>query len=124
MITGHTASQPRDQRMPRFFRTGAAYLIMIAITLLMAVPVLWMFSTAVRPESTVRQYPIQFIPPDFTLSNFQIALDSYPALARWFLNSAVVAIATATLSVIVDTLAAYSLARLEFFGKSIVFIVI
>ncbi len=122
MITGHTVSQTRDQRTPRFFRTGAAYLIMIAITLLMAVPVLWMFSTAVRPESTVRQYPIQWIPPDFTLENFQIALDSYPALTRWFLNSAMVAVATAILSVIVDTLAAYSLARLEFFGKSLVFI--
>src|SRR5258708_10254636 len=122
MFIRSSARKPKDQRLPRFFRTGAAYLIMITITLLMAVPVLWMFSTAVRPESTVRQYPIQFIPPDFTLSNFQIALDSYPALAHWFLNSAMVAIATATLSVIVDTLAAYSLARLEFFGKGLVFI--
>ena len=112
----------QDQRFSRFWQSGLAHLIMIVITLLMAVPVLWMFSTAVRPESTVRHYPIQWIPPDFTLENFQMALGNYPALSRWFFNSAVVAAATAVLSVFVDSLAAYSLARLEFFGKRIVFI--
>src|SRR5258706_4895383 len=112
----------RDQRWSRLWQSGLAHLIMIIVTLVMAVPVLWMFSTAVRPESTVRHYPIQWIPPDFTLENFQMAVDNYPMLGRWFLNSAVVAAATAFLSVVVDSLAAYSLARLEFFGKKIVFI--
>src|SRR5258708_5937421 len=112
----------RDQRWSRLWQSGLAHLIMIIVTLVMAVPVLWMFSTAVRPESTVRHYPIQWIPPDFTLENFQMALGNYPALSRWFFNSAVVAAATAILSVVVDSLAAYSLARLEFFGKKIVFI--
>jgi len=117
-------AQPRlpDTRVTRFWQRGLAYLLLIGITVLMAVPVMWMFSTAVRPESTVRHYPIQWIPSDFTLENFQQALGSYPALIRWFFNSAIVATATATLSVIVDALAAYSLARLEFFGKKVVFV--
>ncbi len=111
-----------DVRVTRFRQRSLAYLILITITLLFAVPVVWMFSTAVRPENTVRHYPIQWIPPDFTLENFQMAVDNYPALPRWFLNSTVVATATAVLSVIVDALAAYSLARLEFFGRKVVFI--
>src|SRR5258705_4049944 len=111
----------RDQRWSSRWQCGLAHLIMISVTLVMGVPVLWMFSRAVRPESTVRHYPIQWIPPDFTLEIFQMALGNYPALSRWFFNSAVVAAATAILSVVVDSLAAYSLARLEFFGKKIVF---
>ncbi len=111
-----------DMRVTRFWQRGAAYLLMLTVTILMAVPVLWMFSTAVRPESTVRHYPIQLLPPDFTLENFKEAISNYPALARWFFNSAVVATATSVLSVIVDALAAYALARLEFFGKKLVFI--
>src|SRR5258708_7164488 len=114
--------KPQDVRFQQFWQRGLAYLTMIIITVLFAVPVVWMFSTAVRPESTVRHYPIQWIPSDFTLENFQIAIQSYPALPRWFINSAIVATATAGLSVIVDALAAYSLARMEFFGKKIVFI--
>ncbi len=112
----------QDLRFSRLWQNGTAHLIMIIITVLMAVPIVWMFSTAVRPESTVRQYPIQWIPPDFTMENFTSALNTYPALSRWFLNSAVVATTTAFFSVVVDALAAYSLARLEFFGKKIVFI--
>jgi multiple sugar transport system permease protein len=112
----------QDVRFTRFWQYSVGYLIMIVITVLFAVPVVWMLSTAVRPESTVRHYPIQWIPPDFTLENFQEALDNYPTLVRWFINSAVVATVTAALSVIVDALAAYALARLEFFGKKVVFI--
>ncbi len=111
-----------DIRRTRFWQRGLAYVLLITVTVLMAVPVLWMFSTAVRPENTVRQYPIQLIPPDFTLENFQQAINNYPSLIRWFFNSAVVATATSALSVLVDGLAAYSLARLDFFGKKLVFV--
>ncbi len=116
------AQKPANARLVRWEQTGVAYVIMIVITVLMAVPVVWMLSTAVRPESTVRHYPIQWIPPDFTLENFQIALNNYPALGRWFLNSAFVATATSALSVLVDALAAYPLARMQFFAKKFLFI--
>jgi len=48
----------------RFWQTGLGYLLLVVITVLFAVPVVWMFSTALRPEGTVRQYPIQLLPPD------------------------------------------------------------
>lgn len=112
----------RDVRVTRFWQTGVGYLLLITITVLMAVPVAWMFSTALRPEATVRQYPIQWIPPDLTFGNFQKAVDTYPLLGRWALNSGIVAAATSALSVLLDTLGAYALARLDFFGKRIVFI--
>jgi ABC-type glycerol-3-phosphate transport system permease component len=109
-------------RRAKFLRGGAGYLLMIVITVLMAVPIIWMFSTALRPEGTVRQYPIQLLPPDLTFENFQSAIQSYPALGRWFTNSLIVAVFTSALSVLVDSLGAYALARLEFFGKKVVFI--
>ncbi len=106
----------------RFWQTGLGYVLLIVITVLFAVPVVWMFSTALRPEGTVRQYPIQLLPPDLTFENFQNAIDSYPALGRWFTNSLLVAAITSALSVLVDSLGAYALARMEFFGKRVVFI--
>src|SRR5258708_5470574 len=111
-----------DVRVTRFWQGSFGYGLLILITVVMAVPVVWMISTALRPEEFVRKYPIQWIPPDMTFENFQMALDNYPALGRWFMNSAAIAIATAALSVLVDTLGAYALARLEFFGKKFVFL--
>jgi len=115
-------TQPRLNATRRWYKTGAAYFLLIGITVVMAIPVVWMFSTALRPEEFVRKYPVQWIPQDITFENFKLALDSYPALVRWFLNSAFVAAATAALSVLVDALGAYALARLEFFGRRLVFI--
>jgi ABC-type glycerol-3-phosphate transport system permease component len=106
----------------RFWQRSTAYLIMFVVTLLMAVPVAWMLTTALRPEGTVRQYPINWIPPDMTLDNFNLVMEKVPALGRWFFNSAFIALATTFLSLLIDSLAAYALARMEFFGKQIVFL--
>lgn len=112
----------QDTRFFRSWQRGSAYLVMFIITIIMAIPVAWMVTTALRPEGTVRQYPIQWIPPDITLDNFRMVMEEVPPLLRWFANSAIVALITAGLSVLVDALGAYALARMEFFGKRIVFV--
>ncbi len=112
----------QDLRFTRFWQNGTAYAVMFIITLLMAIPVAWMLTTALRPEGTVRQYPINWIPPDMTLDNFRLVMEKVPPLGRWFFNSAVTALATSLLSILVDALGAYALARMEFFGKKIVFL--
>jgi ABC-type glycerol-3-phosphate transport system permease component len=100
---------------------GLGFLIMVIISLLMAVPVAWMLSTALRPESAVRQLPINWLPPDLTLDNFRDVTQQVPAIGRWFFNSTAVALLTSALSVTIDALGAYALARMEFFGKRVVF---
>jgi ABC-type glycerol-3-phosphate transport system permease component len=112
----------KDIRFTRAWQRSVGYLLMITFTALFAVPVVYMLSTALRPEGTVYDYPIRWISADMTLDSFSKAIETYPVLGRWFLNSTGTAIATAILSVIIDALAAYSLARLDFFGKRIVFL--
>jgi ABC-type glycerol-3-phosphate transport system permease component len=111
----------QQSQLIRLRQRVPAFVIMLIITVLMAIPVAWMVTTALRPEGTVRQYPIQWVPPDLTLDNFKAVVQEVPGLGRWFINSAVIAVVTAVLSVIVDALGAYALARLQFFGKRIVF---
>ena len=118
----HRASITQNTKFARLWQRSMAYAILIGVTIIMAIPVAWMITTALRPEGTVRQYPIQWIPPDITLENFRLVLEQVPQLGRWFFNSAVVALVTALVSVAVDALGAYALARMEFFGKRLVFI--
>lgn len=112
----------RDMQFTRFWQRSTGYALMFIITLLMAVPIAWMITTALRPEGTVRQYPINWIPPDMTLENFELVVDQVPALGRWFFNSSFIALVTTIIALVVDSLAAYALARMEFFGKQIVFL--
>lgn len=98
-----------------------SHTLLIIITIFMAVPTLWMFSTAFKPENRVREIPIEWFTNDMSITNFQTVLDAYP-MDRWFKNSAIVAVSTTLVGLIIYSMAAYPLARMEFRGKKVIFI--
>lgn len=89
----------------------------------MAAPLLWMITTALKPESQIFHYPIEWIPATPTLGNFANVLSNYP-IGRWFANSMIVAVLTTAISLLLYSLGAYPLARLNFPGKKVVFLII
>lgn len=97
------------------------YPLLIAITLLWLVPLLWMFSTSIKPERQVRQIPIEWVAADLTLENYARVVDSYPLL-EWGLNSFNVALLTTLLAVALYVLAAYPLAFYRFRGRGFLFL--
>jgi ABC-type glycerol-3-phosphate transport system permease component len=101
----------------------AGYMALVATTVVMAAPLLWMVSTALKPESQIFRFPIEWIPETPTLSNFTRVFSDYP-IARWFFNSLTVAMLTTAVGVPLYALAAYPLARLNFPGKRIIFLAI
>ena len=74
------------------------YPLLIAITLLWLVPLLWMFSTSIKPENQVRQIPIEWLSPDTTFDNYTRVVNAYPLL-EWGLNSFNVALLTTIIAV-------------------------
>lgn len=98
-----------------------SHLVLWIVIVLMAVPTLWMFSTALKPEGQVREIPIRWVSGDMTLDNFRAAIDNYP-MDEWFWNSMIVAVSTTIFGLAIYALAAYPLARMEFPGKRVVFI--
>ena len=102
---------------------AAAYATLLAVTIVMAAPLLWMITTALKPESQIFHYPIEWIPRTPTLGNFANVLSNYP-ISRWFANSMIVAVLTTAISLPLYSLGAYPLARLTFPGKKAVFLVI
>ena len=101
----------------------AGYIALVATTAVMAAPLLWMVSTALKPESQIFRYPIEWFPQTPTLSNFARVFTDYP-IGRWFFNSLTVALLTTAVGVPLYTLAAYPLARLNFPGKRFIFLAI
>jgi ABC-type glycerol-3-phosphate transport system permease component len=101
----------------------AGYAALFTVTVVMAAPLLWMVTTALKPESQIFRYPIQWIPETPTLDNFANVLANYP-IGRWFANSMIVAALTTAISLPLYSLGAYPLARLTFPGKKLVFLLI
>ncbi len=98
----------------------ALYLVLILIGLFFMLPLIWMFSTAFKPF--VETLEPTWIPREPTVENFtNIFNDPSIPVLRWFVNSLGVAAAFTALVVLIDSLAAYAYARMEFAGRNLLF---
>jgi multiple sugar transport system permease protein len=96
------------------------YAILILFALFFLLPLLWMAITAIKPfEEWLRP---NWIPINPTLENFQsIFADPTLPVSRWFLNSLIIAVLFTFLILVIDSLAAYAYARMEFPGRRLLF---
>ncbi|QBY10358.1 carbohydrate ABC transporter permease [Deinococcus metallilatus] len=102
-------------------RTGLAYLVLTLGVILTLFPFAWMLLTSLK--SFQELFNLAFFPADPTLDNYRQVLGGTQFL-QWFGNSLLVATVT-TLSVLFfDSLVGYTLAKFDFPGKNLVFILI
>lgn len=101
------------------------YTLLIAVALIILLPLVWMLSTSFKPKSQWFAREIEWIPRTFTLENYtKIFGNRTTPIGRWFLNSIILATITTILTLIVDSLAAYAYARLEFPGRKLIFAIL
>ena len=96
------------------------YTIAIIIAIIALFPFAWGFITSLKPASEVNSFSIKF--SDISFSSYWYILSNYPFL-RWFFNSFVIAILLTLGNILINSMAGYALARINFKGKSIVFLV-
>lgn len=95
--------------------------VLIFVSLLSIFPFIWLISTSLKGvNENIFAYPPTIIPTDFTWENY-IGIWHKVNFIGYFINSMVVAGFTVLLNLILSSLAAYPLARMEFKGKKIVF---
>jgi len=94
------------------------YGVMSLIALIFIVPLVWDISTSLKPKSQWFTKEIHWIPQDITLENYEkIFNDPGTPIGRWFVNSVGVASIHTIVILVLDSLAAYAYARLEFPGR-------
>ena len=82
-------------------------------------PVVWMISLSFKPQAETATGSPQFLPKEWTWDNFSSVLQN-DDFQRALINSFGISIIATVLSVILATLAAYAIARLQFRGKKLV----
>jgi len=90
--------------------------VLMAFTTLL--PLVWMFSSALKKESEVLANPLNLIPFDPQWGNFESAFQSVAPFLR---NSIMLAAINVTGVLIVSSLAGFAFARLKFWGREILF---
>jgi multiple sugar transport system permease protein len=97
------------------------YILTIVILLVLLFPFLVMLSTSFKSVQEVYTSPPHWIPHKFAWRNFTYVWKRYP-LAKYFINSLIIASLATILNIIVCIPAAYAVSRLRFRGrKSLLF---
>lgn len=99
---------------------GWLYAVMAAGLVLVVIPFVWMLVSSFKPEAEVRAVPPTWWPETITLDNYK-ELFTQLDFPRFFLNSAIVAIAVTLGNMIFCSMLGYALAKLDFPGKKAVF---
>lgn len=109
--------------MSRTISRAAWYVLLAVVVALVLAPALWMLSTSIKPEREIITTQIRWIPQNFTVEHFQAIVQNYPMM-RWLFNSLFTATAATLLVLVLDSMAGYAFARMEFRGRGLLFMIV
>lgn len=98
------------------------YILIIAFSVIAMLPMLYMISTALKPNGALYDYPPKFLPEldEITLENFRYIISENKFYIN-FLNSLFVAISSVVISALVASAMAFVLGLFNFRGKKLLF---
>ena len=112
----------KNARMRKKTVSVITYILLVLWAVIVLFPFYWMILTSVKSYGA---YNSENIPQFFTLSptleNYGAAFTEVP-LGKYLLNTTIFTLATTAIMLAVITFAAFAFARLEFWGKNIVFV--
>lgn len=97
---------------------GVGYLLFLGAVLL---PLYWIAISSLTPRADLLSSPPDYVPETLTLANYRRMIDSLP-FADYLSNSLLFAFGSALLAVAVSFTAAYAFARIEFKGRTLLFV--
>jgi ABC-type glycerol-3-phosphate transport system permease component len=117
-------SLARRRRLPRRLLTSGLgvvgrYLLLAGLMLWVTFPFLWALSCSLRPIDRLFTATPEWLPHPLTFENYQWALGE-PSFVVPIVNSFLVSVSTAVAALSLGSLAAYSLSRLDYPGKSLI----
>ncbi len=102
---------------------GLNYVLLLFIAIISSIPLLWMLSTSLKQDGKEFLYPPQWIPDPFAWGNY-VVLWSESKIQYFALNSFIVVILATIGTLLSASLVAFGFARIEFFGKRVLFILL
>ncbi len=90
--------------------------LLVALAVLSVFPLLWMLSVSFMQPGEASHFPPPLLPLDAGLQNYR-ELFVRAGMGRYLVNSAMIATAVTLVSLLLNTLAGYAFAKLEFRGR-------
>ena len=94
----------------------------VTIALVVLAPLLWGFSSSLKPANKILQVPPEIIPSEVTLVHYRTLIEN--DLFRYLGNSVLVSGATVALCLAIGALCGYALSRFDFPGRRAVMLMV
>ena len=95
------------------------YIAVVLVVFIALAPLYWTVVTSVKSGIELNASPPTLFPHTFSLENFATDL-GVSAFTRGLLNSTIIAVITTVIALVLGILCAYAIARMKFYGKSLV----
>ncbi|MDB5053841.1 MAG: Sugar transporter ATP-binding protein [Bacilli bacterium] len=99
---------------------GLVFLLLVVLAVIMVVPSINMFSTALKSQADILKFPPRIIPRQIEWSNFSALFKQYEYLL-WYKNSLFIAVISVCGTVLSSSIVAFGFARYNAKGKKLLF---
>ncbi len=112
---------------PKYFNKSQLkfYAILIPVAIFMLLPVVFIFSQALKPLDELFLFPPRFLVQKPTLKNFtdlfRAASSTGVPMTRYLFNSVIITVVAITATLVITTSTGYALSKKEFKGKKFIF---
>jgi multiple sugar transport system permease protein len=105
------------RRTRRQLRLGLRYAAAIMLAIIFLFPIYWLFMISFKTPSEIFAYPPVWWPANFQFANYAVLFKDHDVIVVW--NSLVIAGISTLLSMVLGTMAAYSLVRFHTGGENL-----
>src|SRR5579872_1323379 len=98
-----------------------AYAVAVALSVLFAVPLLWVASSSLKSNAEIYSLQATFLPTSPSLEHYRDLVSALPRFPKYMLNSVIVTVVSVASVVGIAALGAYPLARYRFPLRKLVF---
>lgn len=118
----------QGEKLQLILKIGAkiiVHFLFIMVLMVFIFPFYWMVSNSFKAVDIIFKFPPVLIPPleKLTISGYIDMFTTAP-FSRWLFNSAIVSISCLLLGLLINSIAAYAFARLNFPGRDIMFFIL
>ncbi|MEP6776716.1 MAG: carbohydrate ABC transporter permease [Chloroflexota bacterium] len=114
---------PRSKSARELSGKLISYTLLTLGSILIMIPVFWMVSSALKPNSQIFIFPPQWIPNPIQWENFVTAMTSLP-FGTYFQNTMIIEVGSIVGTVLSCSIVAYGFARLNAPGRNFWFVVL
>ena len=97
--------------------------ILTIASIVTVIPFLYVLSTSFKETKSLFSYPPEWIPRQIYYGNYLDLFTQHPYL-WWLVNTLGVSLAVTAIKLVIDSMAAYALAKLDFAGKRLLVVVL